>query len=89
MGGLLASVVGGSSWERRDMSRCVKEDELSLRLMSGYDRHISDKLSTLISVGTQGKTEMTPDNIHGAFNGTGVTKEDKSARGSVMAHFME
>jgi len=25
----------------------------------------------------------------GAFNGTGVTKEDKSARGSVMAHFME
>ena len=65
VGGLLASVVGGSSWERRDMPRCVKEDEPSLRLMSGYDRHISDKLSTLISVGTQGKTEMTLDIIHG------------------------
>jgi hypothetical protein len=25
----------------------------------------------------------------GGFNGTGVTKEDKSARHSVMAHFME
>ena len=25
----------------------------------------------------------------GTFIGTGVTKEDKSARGSVMAHFME
>jgi hypothetical protein len=26
---------------------------------------------------------------NGAFNGTGVTKENKSARHSVMAHFME
>ena len=65
VGGLLASVVGGSSCERRDMSMCVREDELSLRRMSDYDRHISDKLSTLISVGTQGKTEMTLDIIHG------------------------
>ena len=46
VGGLLASVVGGSSWEGRDMSRYDKEDELSHRLMSVYGRPISDKLST-------------------------------------------
>ena len=66
VGGLLASVVGGSSCEGRDMSVCVREDELPLRRMSDYDRHISE-LSTLISVGTQGKTEMTLDTIHGSW----------------------